>query len=271
MKKNIAILFLVISTAAFAQKKKKATDTNQQALKEFIEVCNRYKQFPLHVTIQETGSATFPAPGDTTNTIADYFLTPSGAYIRYGNIEQLVDDSMMVMVNNDQKVMIISAVQHNMQTQLDKYLGHQYAGSSLEKMEQQYTATIKDADKDISLVELTNRATLPGTDLLKEAIRMKYRTGSKEPVEIIYLRRSLIVLDSADGEEVKNNGSVKDKLVVIKNNYFLVNERIKTYRFNKIDHDRALRLPVLASDRIIRKNGDFIPAKGFEDYYISVD
>jgi hypothetical protein len=258
---------------AFSQKNKQKGDT-VSIMREFMALCNGYKKMPLHLAVQHSNSTTFVmSPEDTAVFQADFYLTEKGAYVRYGNMEQIITDSIVLMVSQDQHVMMLNSnPQSNMQTQLSNYLGLQIADSSVHKMADKYASSYLPGDSQKGIIELKSRSPLLGTDIVKEIITMKYDQVTREPEQVTYTRRTLIPVDKAEWDSLPGHENFADKLVEVKGHYFLVNERRNVFDYKKIDHSNNVGLPVSMTDRVTRNGqGEFIPAKGFEAYYLSVD
>jgi len=268
---SVIIICICFSVSIMAQKKMAAE--NAAAVKEFVTVCNSYKKLPLHAAIQQSSKALIAASEeDTATTEAEFYITSQGSYIRYGNTEQISDDSFMVVISNDQRVMMLYTATENIQQQLNLITGFQMADSSIDKISDKYSAVIYPAENQQGIVELKNKSSLPGTNLVKESITIKYNVMTKEPAAVIYMRRSLIPVDSADWGTGPEYARLNDKLIKTKESWFVINERTQTYTYRKINHDAGIKLPVSIAERIKRTaKGEFVAAKGYEEYYISVD
>lgn len=268
-----AILSIVPQLVCFSQKNKSNADTTA-AIREFISVCNQYKKLPLHLVLRQSNSATFGVSDeDTASSQADFYMTEQGVYMRYGNIEQLIDDSLILMISPDKKVMMIYPHSQSIKEQLSGYIGLQMADSSVLKMAATYASEFLSAGSEQQkIIQIRNRSPLPGTDITKEVITMKYDSKSGEPEEVTYLRRTLVPIDKAEWDKQSNHGDLNDKLVAIKDNYFLINEHKSVFEYKKISHDTEIKLPASISDRITRnEEGKFVPAKGFENYYLGTE
>ena len=267
MKRIVTILLCVcISLVVYPQKKKNTNvEDRPQVLKEFIAACNSYKKLPLHIEVEQKCTALFPAADEDTMTVnAEFVYTSAGSYVRYGNTEQISDDSLMLVVSNDQRVIMVYPNEQNIQQLLEGPTVMLAVDSSLRKLDELYSSAFLAPEGEMTIIELKSRQPLPGTDQVKEIIKVKY-TQSKEPVEIIYLRRTLMPVDSAAFTSLENNVIKKEGI------WFLINERVRTYRFKKISHDAAISLPVRIAQRIRKVSGEYVAAKGYEDYYISME
>ncbi len=273
MKLVVVILFTCLSGVAFSQKKKQAIDTTA-LVREFLMICNQYKKLPLHLSLQHSSSATLAVkPQDTAIIQADFYMTEQGAYIKYGSMEQIVNDSLMLMISKDQQVMMLYPNTKNVSSQMNSYMGFQLGDSSVVKMANRYASISLPGDNEHQgIIELKNRLPLPGTDIAKEVITVKYNLQSKEPEQIVYLKRTLVPVDKTEWDSLSLQKNPRYQLVAVKENYFLVNERKGTFDYKKINHGDGVKLPVEINDRIARnQQGKLIGVKGFENYYLNMD
>jgi hypothetical protein len=258
----------ILPATGFAQKKKK--DESVSLVKEFAQVCNLYKRTPLHLSVEYTQTATIiVSAADQATAKAEFFLTDDGAYIRFGNTEQIVTDSLLLMVSLDQRMMMLADNAEDIRSRMNNYLGMQLADSSVQKMADEYSAVYLPATGEEKIIELTNKAHLPGTDIVKEIISVRYNAKTKDPLQVVYLRRTLVPVSD---EYIASRQTGTSDLIKIKDNYFMMNERTGTFKYTSIDHSEHIKLPVRLADRI-RKNedGKIIPANGFENYYVQID
>jgi hypothetical protein len=271
-KHSLTILLLITGLFVVAQRRKPATDT-LTPFREFSAVSNLYKKIPLYLNLDYTKTTTFPVEEeDTISTSADFYLTTSGTYIRFGNLEQVANDSFLLMVSTDQQAMLLFANEVRVQDQFKNYMGFQMNDSNVIRMATQYTAAFLPAEGDTGLIEIRHRLPLPGTEIIKETIILKYHRITKYPFQIVHSRKSLISLDKEDWSVLENKAELQKQLLEINNHYFLLNERKAEYRYRKISNTSDIKLPVIIGDRIIRnENGEFIPAKGFEHYSVTTN
>ncbi len=272
--KKLVILVLLgtVPGMAFTQKnKKKKKEEIASAAKEFLDVCNLYKRIPLRLEVEMTQTATIrTSPQDSSTVKASFFLTEKEAYTRFGNTEQIVSDSLILMVSIDRPMMMVFNNQQDVRTSLNNYMGFQISDSVMKNLHENYAAEyIPGINAGEKVIELKHKLALPGTDIVKEIITVKYSERSKEPSELVYIRRTLIPIDKND---LNAFNSFPGKLITIGENSFLLNERRSISVYKIIDHDPGIRLPVRISDRI-KKNeqGKFVPASGFEHYYVNLN
>ncbi|MFI5129706.1 MAG: hypothetical protein ACHQFX_06935 [Chitinophagales bacterium] len=268
-----AILLASLPVFGFSQKNKQKEDTTA-VIKEFMIVCNQYKTLPMHLSLKHSNSAAISVSREDTAAMeADFFITEGGSYIRYGNTEQIVNDSLVLMVSLDQQVMMLYPNKRNLRAQLSSFMGLQMADSSVLKMAAAYTSAVLPAQNaDKGIIELKNRSPLPGTDIVKEIITLTYNIKAKNPEQVVYIRRTLMPIDKSEWDSLPGHEEANVKLVKIKESYFIVNERKAVFDYKEISHNAEIKLPVSITDRITRNQlGEFVPAKGFQDYHLSME
>jgi hypothetical protein len=272
LQRIITILFLLITVTVYSQRKKEKTDT-LLPFREFAAVCNLYKQMPVQLSLHYQKTTTFPVEEeDTANTTADFYLTPKGTYIKFGNLEQIANDSFIVMISNEQQMMMLFENTINIQQRFSNYMGFQMADSSVLKMAKEYSAVFLPGSEGRGIIELKNRSPLPGTDMIKEIITVTYNEKTKDPQKVVHLRRSIIPIEKEDWESFAGKETVKDKLLIINDHYFLLNERNTVYDYKNISHSSDMKLPVTVGERVVRNTkGELVPAKGYEEYHLTVD
>jgi hypothetical protein len=126
----------------------------------------------------------------------------------------------------------------------------------------------------VKRITLQSREKIFGTDLVKETISITYLTGTYEPLTFEQSKRSLLPVDSTVYQtRLAGNTAYEGRLVSAKadagNLFFVVREKKTFCGFSKINYD--LRTPpVREQDRVLREaDGNYQPAKGFEDYSVS--
>jgi len=263
----LSVFSLLLSTATMAQQ----PDT-LQAIKTFVKVCNAYKQLPLQMDVSMTNSTNFVTDReDTFHTQAKFYLQQEGSYVSFGELEQVVSDSLMLLVSNNLKRMMVYATNRSVASQLQQYLGFQLKDSSLYAIAARYTAVLVAADKGTAGIEVSSRALVPHTGLPKETIRIQYKEASSQPSNIVQLKRSLLPVDSVTWQSYVQKPEWAGKLVTgLHNNLFLVKEQVSVFGYENISHIADAKLPVRISDRIRQEEpGRYAPAKAYEDYRLT--
>ena len=212
----------------------------------FIGVCNSYKQLPLQLSLQIDRSSNLPMrPEDSMRTVAVFYLKQEGAYIRMGELEQVVNDSLLLLVSTTMKRMILYPNRTSTASQLKKYLQLSFGDSSIARVAARYRVGMEKEDADSSVIELTSRSVLSGTALPKEVIRMSYRKEGLVPIRLIQTERQIDL-------------STKNIL-----------EKVTTYTWLAITHKKEEQLPVSIGDRIgIDQSEGYRPLKAYSDFVL---
>src|SRR5436305_1444655 len=113
LKKIILVIFLVSGHALLRAQGEKTTghpdagDT-LSTLRTFMTVCNSYKQLPLQLEVALRRSTNLvTGQEDTMKVNVRFCLQKEGSYVGFGELEQLTDDSLLLLVSNKLKRMIL--------------------------------------------------------------------------------------------------------------------------------------------------------------------
>ena len=103
--KSIQLLLLcVFPFASFAQKK-----DSLAPLREFLNVSNSYKQMPLYLEVELKNSTNFiTSERDTMAAIGKFYLQQNISYMQFGEMEQLVTDSIAILVSDEMQRIIVN-------------------------------------------------------------------------------------------------------------------------------------------------------------------
>jgi len=270
------LAMLIAPVCVFGQKKAE----NAAMLKQFINVCNSYKQLPLHASITVRNAADIiTSADDTLQYNIEFFIRDDNAYINMAGEVEVINDSLMLFINNRQKRMALSQnPTGHISTQLN-YVSNMFRqDSSISKMAalytaQQVTGIVKNGEPAADTIILKSRALMPGTQLPKEMIKVAYRVGSQQPLSIVQSHVKMIPLSADNYNELEKNALYPGKLVNTgKGYYFLIKDASTEYVFTHIDNDASTQMPLQISN-CIEKNarGKYVPAKGFEGFLFSND
>lgn len=264
-------LLIFFSSHVDAQKKKGSRTAQQDSLsivREFMQVCNVYKQLPLHLTLKISNASNFISSADDTSSIdADFYMLPGSSYIRYGEAEQLGNDSMVLLVSSQLQKMILYPATQSLITRMQAQSGLYTRDSSLVELSRKYQSEQSIISHDTSLIELTARANVYNTLIPSEKISLYYNPATKNPYRVATTRRSLMPLEENDYKELLKQGGFSQNLISIDNNtFYLVKEQVSSFSYLQIIHDKNIIMPVSIAERITKKDGEYIPAKGFESF-----
>lgn len=266
---SLAIMAMMLSVKANAQKKDPLA-----AIKEFMEICNSYKQMPLYLDVEVLQTASSVTGGtDTMRSHAEFFLKKGDSYIRFGAFEQLVNDSVALLVSDSLQRMIVYPDAAPVLSRMKAMTGMQTSQASLTGLAKKYRAEKKRAPGGAGNIVLSSRDLVHGTSLPEESVELEYDPKAKTPQKISTVKRSLLLVDEAVYETLRSRPELEGKLLKTENNeHYLVRERSAVFVYKKITHEGQMKLPATIADRISRnKNGGFEPVKGYENYQLTVN
>ena len=257
-------------TCVFAQKTNKK-DT-LALMRDFMQICNNYKKMPLHVSVTIYRNADVITDAeDTASTVADFFITEKGTYIKMDELEQVVNDSLMLFISNNTKRMILYPNNAFVAAQLNNYIGIQLQDSSLQKIANKYTASLilsGGGGQGLNIIEVQSRNKIINTSLPKETIQVKYDTVTKQLLEVEQVFRKLIPLDSSDYKSLLLKPEYAGKLVTTdKNGFFLINKHTTRYIYKSIESNDNITLPVQMNSCVTKNaGGKYAAAKRYEGF-----
>lgn len=268
-----SLVLIVYSIAGQAQAK-----DSLELLRQFIAISNGYKQVPLHLVIEMRNSSNFISnAADTAVLDAEFYLQENNSYVRFGKAEQVVNDSLALLVSEELEEIILFKDAGPVVKRMRSMLGLSLPDSSLKQLARRYNSSRKVTGSTTSLL-LQSRALLYGTLLPKETIELKYDEVKKIPGQVITTQRSLVRIDSAQYALLKKEaGSAvalprEENLLVLEGNYFLIREQLTTYIYKKIESSFAGDVPVQISDRVMRTaDGVYVPVKKYASYRLSMN
>ncbi len=274
------VIIVIIALSCFcvnvnAQKKRRssnAIDTLAIA-KEFMQVCNLYKEVPLQLYLEQRNSTNFiTGQEDTARYKAEFYLQQDGSYVRFGEVEQLVDDSVALLVSNKMQKMIFYPDARPVLLQIRAMTNLQMKDSSVAELSKKYISLKRLKGNDTTVIELISRTPLRGTDLTKEKIELHYDDRTKTPIQVLTIKRTLIPLEEPEYDNLKRNAGVADKLLAIESKgYYLIKEQHSVFVYKTISHEQQ-KVPVSISERIVKRHtGEYHPAKGYEAYQVIIN
>ena len=273
MKIYLIIALTIISCSLQAQRKKKidAVRNDTMALyKELARKSNQLQQLPLYLEVELVKSTNFiTAAEDTMRMQATFYLKPGISYVQYGDAEQLVNDSLALLVSDKLQRMILYRNVQPLLQRMRMVTGLQYTDSSLQEMAKRFSVNREGPGS----IVLFGRDLLYGTSLPKESQELQYDTTSGEPVKVITLKRTLLPLGEEDYKTLTDQYWAKDKLLTIEGKgQYLIREQTSTFIYRKMTHDGSMIIPVSFNDRIVKDTaGVFTPVKAYEQYAITLN
>jgi hypothetical protein len=264
MKLKVTIAFLLIATTLFAQ-----TKEDKKLFATFVSVCNTYKQFPLQLTVEYSKASNFPLPEEDSKVKEGLFCFEKGAaYIKFGELEQVMNDSLALVIMTSIKHMVLSQKNKDEGDQLNKLMNIVVTDSSIKTLAKKYNITQKAVDNNIGSLKITSKKNLTATELPSDELLVLYNLKTQEPQRIETLKRGLI-----KKERVTADMKVEATTVTIpqKGDYLLKEDKT-IFVYKSIAHVPNYAIPVKIADRIAKDDTEiYIPAKGFETYKLTIN
>jgi hypothetical protein len=243
-------------------------------IKQFIQAGSSYKKLPLYLEIEQQNSTNFIiSEEDTTHTKGTFYLLPGISYVRFGDIEQIVNDSMALLVSDKMQHMVLFADARPVLMQLKALTGPAWQDTSAVQVAARFTVQAITSGENRSALLLSGKRLLMNTALPRESMELYYDTRTNQPVKIITIKRTLVPLEANDYKMLQSNAEMAGKLVNKEDSaYYLIKEQVSHFIYRQIRHDTAMKIPVTLSDRIGRNSeGKFQPVKNYEHYQLSIN
>jgi hypothetical protein len=263
------VLFsLVISTSVQAQ-----TKDTLAPLREFVSVSNGYKQMPMYIGMEMQSSTNFITnETDTTTVQGEFFLKQENSYVRFGEFEQVVNDSLALLVSNKLSHMVLFRDAGPVVLMMQKMMGVNIPDSNLLKMAERYSGGYRVGQKNETVIELQSRAKVYTTSHSKETIEMRFDTKSRKPLQVVTVSRNLIRLDSLQYQQLQAELTLTANLLLIEGAPFLLKEQVTTWVYKKMEYPFTGNVPVLITDRVGKDaEGEYKPVKNYEMYRLTIN
>ncbi|MBN9383770.1 MAG: hypothetical protein J0H74_23640 [Chitinophagaceae bacterium] len=244
------------------------------ALKEFAHLGQMYHHPSVRLMIHMEQTSNLPTrTTDSLQTDMDLYYGKPDFYMNAEGLEEISNDSVLVMVNRPAKRMIVSRHDHQVSSSIERTISMFVPDSSIQALAKRYNSTIENASGGKKQLTLTSRELVYGTDIPRETVRAIYSPSSYDLVEFKQIKTSLVPVDAAVFDSLQKEQAYRGKLVSSSTNkgklFFLTKQLTIACRFDKIDYELK-RPPVTEADRIERMaDGNYKPAKGFEEYILT--
>jgi hypothetical protein len=262
-----------MAATATAQRKKKLSDDDLSVYREFVRLGGWYLTVPLQMNVHFV-QRTNPEIkiGDSVETDMTLYYGKKDFYMQVEGMEQIGNDTIIVAVNNEAKMIRLYPNSGQLLKNLEKMVVMPFTDSSLNNLVEQYSASVQDEGNNLRRITLISRSKIAKTDLFKETLSITYQAGTYQPITYDQSRLSLLPVDSTVYSQLTGVSKYEGRLVDAKtdggNLFFIVKEKITQCRFTKITHDQPTP-PAREHDRVLRMaNGEYQPAKGYEDYLV---
>lgn len=242
--------------------------------RSFMKLNNAYKTMPLYLEagIRKTDSFV-TSPEDTSFTPAVFYISNTNAYLKAGEFEQVIGDSMALLIDNNLQHMILYTEAAPIIKQMRAAMGiTAFPDSSIRYLADRYSARALPAVNGTGIIELEGRDLIQGTKLTREIIEMRYDEDKDEPQIVRTVKRVFQPVDSATYHTIEKDSKNAGRLLQTDNWYFFIRELVTDYVFDKIDHSPAYPVPVFVHDRVVRNgDGEFVPVKEYAHYKLTVN
>jgi hypothetical protein len=269
--------FMLIVLAMLMNTGRLTAQDTLQPYRQFLAICSGYQQAPLQLNISYKSSASLVLNAYDTMSMSGYFcVTKSGdSYLRMGDVEQLINDSVAVMINHSLRQLMLGRDADKWRQQVKGYLGMITSDTSVLNLSRQFVMEEKKCDTNASMriSQLSSRSQLGSATLPRQVVTVVYNRKSMEPVHVITLRRTLIPVDRADSAAfVQRAGKGAVLLTVPGVGLCYVREYTGTYTFQSILHEEARKIPLQLSEYLVRKkDGEYEMSERKSDYRLSIE
>src|ERR1700753_2944858 len=102
--KHLVLIGWILAVAPCRAQQKDSIAT----MKLFLRVCNTYKTLPVQVDVDIANSANYIVEArDTSHTRVRFCLRKEGSYIAFDEMEQIANDSLMLLVDTTMRKMLL--------------------------------------------------------------------------------------------------------------------------------------------------------------------
>jgi len=244
------------------------------AFRPFAAIGRLYERPAVELTMHLQRSAVpVTSASDTLQADLELYHGKSNVYVRTEGLEEIVNDSVVLLVNTPARRMMryrnTAAIRENLERAVLPWM----QDSSLAVLAKKFRATMTTGDSGVSKTELISREVVGGTKMPKEKIVLLYRTATGEPVQCMETRVSLVPVDSLVYTQLEQQEAYKGRLLTSSGQrgriYLIIKEVRTVCSFRKVDFG-VKRPPVSEGDRLVLiAGGGYKPAKGYEDYLLT--
>lgn len=265
IKRTISVVILIVCSVITVQRADAQSDTLSQ-YRDFLSLCTGYQQAPLQVNIRyQSGNNLVLNAFDTMSMQGYFYIGTAGAYyLRMGDVEQYIDDSIALMINHTLQQVVVNSSADNARRLLARYLGSVTSDTSVQTLINAYSIQAQNNPSGNAYL-LTSRSHLPGTQLARQTVHMKYNVAKREPLEITTARSTLVAIEPADSAAFAQKFAGQNLLVTLPNGgLYFVRKQTAVYTYQEILHQEPAALPMRVADYIMRNtNGEYelVPAK----------
>jgi hypothetical protein len=275
MKILITLLLTIVALTSLVNvEAQKRQSVDQDVFNQFASLGEMYRKVPLQLTIQIQNSAIpVTTAKDTLQTTMDLYVGEHFYYMQTEGIEEIITDSLLLMVNREIKEMQLFRSNRDLLARAGNMPAMFMQDSSKILLANKFNASIETLSKEKKKISLISKETVSGTIFPREAVSIVYDPTSFQIIECTQRRAHLIPVDAGLYSSLQQDTALANRLLhrigTDGDMYFLIKENSITYKFTNIEHT-AQHPPVNTMDRIVRGDNErYRPAKGFENYSLS--
>jgi hypothetical protein len=270
------IVLLPIALTATAQRKKNRQVGPQEisVYREFIRSSRWWLDMPLQASLHVVHKTIPSIPGqDSVTTDITLYYSTHDFYMQAEGMEQIANDSLVVVVNHEAKMIRIYQSNAQFRRNMEKAMTAFTPDSFFEQLHHGYSAKTQEEGEGIRRITLESRARIGGTQQVKETISISYHEGSYQPVNSEQSKMNLFPVDSAVYSRLAADSAYAGRLVTAKATagdlFFIVTGKTTQCQVAAISYGVEVP-PVRQPDRVLQSaDGEWLPAKGLEDYIVS--
>ncbi|MEI6950353.1 hypothetical protein V9K67_24440 [Paraflavisolibacter sp. H34] len=271
---SFTLLFLLVAPFGLLAQKGRVQPDTLSAVREFLQVSKVYQQLPLSMDLLVTQIASSAdSPNDTVQVESRFFLDKSQCYVRLGEMEQFIDDSLALMVSNQAQRMFLSSNVKSVTARMQLLSRFWTGDSSVQQVAKQFNAEIIRPAEGKSVIRLSSRSQLYGTSLPRETIEMQCNSKTKLPEKVIQWKRRLLPLEEEAYKALSTNPEKVSSLLAVEGKgYFFISEQVTTFLYREIGYGPSLKLPATIKDRISKNSeGDYVPVRSYAGYAVTIN
>ncbi len=268
MKKLSAYLFLFfflsVGLLGFAQ-----SDSLSQ-LRLLSNACNVYRHLPVRLLVSvENKSNVVESKNDTAQMLIRCSIDTGNSYMSSGATEQLANDSLVLLITQNTKRMVLYRHKGEVGRRLQAFIGAFGNDSLIQKTFDKYRIGFSALGDTVTAV-LASRTKVKRTDMAKDSIVIRYSQAGQQLTDISKINRNLLRLDKQEYENLKGNSNYSNALISIGDSvFYLVRIKQSVYRYLGVWHD-GKDMPSITPDRIAADLwGNFKPAASYSDYILT--
>lgn len=271
---NRSIFFFLIALLFFsglnAQRKSKSKETLLKDLHNAVEL---WRKRPLMVKMQiQTTNAIADITRSETAINMELFFVNNNYYIRTETMEQLLEDSFLLVVHKNAQQMVLRKVDSEFRALFLSQLNRQFKlhDSLLNTRNSKYDLSEDSANSGEKCLKISSISTSGYSDAPKEEVKLFVDRLTGLPIRLEQINNSLLPVTETELPNLLNSSDYKNYLIKGKEGsaipYFLLKKSKTVFVYNKISFD-AVEFPVTLKDRIVLDaEGNWKPLKSFDQF-----